>query len=187
MHGRSVWALAESVAATPPAGLRERVVRRAWAARAARSPFALFFRPVPALVPIAILALLIVSLAGLATARRDADTYGRALAGVANGSVAALAPTSEAPRARGSLVVPASGQPYLVLDLPPAPAGRAWQAWILRGDRPIPAGLADPVGAVVTIRLIEALSPGDGVAVTLEDSRGADRPTTAPVLTGRVS
>ncbi len=184
-HDDALWAIAESAAATPPARLRDRIVRDAPRMRRTPTPLGRLVRlRVPVAVPLALAAVLAVAVVGLASARRDADAYGHALAGVASGRIVSLAP-ADASRARGALVVPASGQPYLVLDLATPPAGRTWEAWVVRDDHPIAAGLADVRGGIVTIVLTEALAPGDAVAVTLEDLRGALRPTSAPVLIGK--
>src|SRR5204863_6825668 len=104
----TAWRFAEAVAAEPPARMRAAVMERARAdrpARPGRSPLASFLdvfrRPVPALVPVALVVALVVSLAGYAGARRDADRYATALAGVGSAQVVALAPSAEQPRARG--------------------------------------------------------------------------------------
>ncbi|MGH2500392.1 MAG: anti-sigma factor, partial [Candidatus Limnocylindria bacterium] len=144
-------------------------------------------RPVPALVPITLAIALALSLVALQSVLRDAEAYRSAVAGVADGRVIALTETGEAAAARGSLVVPKVGQPYLVLILPKPPADRTWEAWILRGDEPIAAGVSGDRSGVVTIVLTAPLRDGDGVAVTLERAGGVARPTTPPILVGRVS
>ena len=63
----------------------------------------------------------------------------------------------------------------------PGESGRAWEAWVLRGGTPVPAGISQS-GGLVTITLTAPFAIGDGVAVTLEPSTGSSAPTTAPVL-----
>ena len=138
-------------------------------------------RPIPAFVPAALALLLVVSLAGLAQARREADTYSAALGTISSGRVVTLAPTPDAPDARGALVVPESGSPFLLLRLPAPPPGRTWEAWVLRATGPAPAGLGS-AGGVFTIVLNAPLASGEGVAVTLEPATGSSAPTSAPVL-----
>jgi anti-sigma-K factor RskA len=168
--------------------MRAAVVERARAERPARrGPFAslvdAFRRPVPAFVPAALVLVLVAGAIGYAGARRDADRYASALTGVQNARVVALVPSTEQPQARGAIVVPSNGSaPYLLLDLPVAPAGKAWQAWVIRGETPLPAGLS---GDVEVIFLTVPLRQGDVVAVTLEPSGGSSKPTSTPVLTGK--
>ncbi|MBI3522656.1 MAG: anti-sigma factor [Chloroflexi bacterium] len=186
----AAWALAETAAAPAPARLRERIVSRE---RAPRGRLGALFgglrAPVPLAIPLALALALIVALVGLGSARRDADTYTRAVAAVVGARLVALSDTGEAPGARGTLVVPVdpgASAPYLILELPSAPAGHAWEAWVVRGDRAIPAGLVEDRAGVLTVALTEAPAAGDQVAVTLERSGGASQPTTRPVLAGRV-
>lgn len=139
---------------------------------------------VPLAVPMALVLLLAVSLAGLGSARADADAYARAVAGVADGNVVTLAATPGS-EARGSLVIPASGEPYLILKLPAPPPGKTWEAWVVRGQQPLAAGISGDRSGVVTLVLSQPLRPGDGVAVTLEDAGGVPAPRGAVVLQGR--
>lgn len=189
-YREALWKVAEAgPLPTEPADLRERIVARhrsagrsAWRSWPA-AIVALLRRPVPALAPMALALLLVVAAAALLDARRDADAYARALAGVASGRVVPLAPQDA--QGRGALVIPERGQPYLVLELPAPPSGTTWEAWVIRGERPIAAGISDVRRGVFTIVLTQALAPGDGVAVTLEQAGGVDRPTSRPVLVGR--
>ena len=74
--------------------------------------------------------------------------------------------------------------------LPPAPAGRAYQLWIIpKGGSPIPSQVfnSDPDGHV----LVENVEVPTGVtiemyAITEEPTGGSQQPTTAPFLVGRV-
>jgi anti-sigma-K factor RskA len=190
-YEQTAWRLAESVAAEPPAHMRAAVVERAHADRPVRprsglaAVIDLFRRPIPAFVPVALALAVVVAVAGYAGARRDAERYAGALVGVQNARVVALAPSAERPAARGALVLPSNGTlPYLILDLPAAPSGKTWQAWVIRGESPLPAGIS---GDVEVIFLTVPLQPGDVVAVTLEAAGGASKPTSAPVLTGKSS
>ena len=179
-----------AVRAEPPQDLRGRIVLRHRAADVSRGrdwgarARAWVARPVPLAVPLALAVLLVVSLVAIGTARRDADTYARALAGVADGRVVALAPQKNAPaEARGALVIPRSGDPYVVLELSSPPTGKTWEVWVIRGQRPIPAGLSGS-GGLFTIVLTAAVSGGDVVAVTLEPAAGSSAPTSDPILAG---
>ena len=193
-YAETAWSIAQTAAVEVPAGLRDAIVARAQReARPVVGPRApslydqlitLLRRPIPAVVPVALAVLLAVSLGGLAGARRDADSYSAALSGVAGARVMALAGNGSA--VRGSIVVPASGAPaYLILDLPEAPSGKTWEAWILNGEKPVAAGITDARSGVTTLVLTLPIGSGDGVAVTLEPAGGSIAPTTAPVLSGR--
>ena len=175
----------------PPTDLRTRIVVRH---RGARAPSASswgdrvleFLRsPVPAAVPIALAVLLIVALGVFGASRQQADAYARALAGVVDGRVVALAPTGANPDARAAVVIPTQGSPYLIARLPAPPAGKAWEAWVLKagpaGPVALPAGTAER-GDVFTLSLTAPLGAGDGVAITLEPAAGSAQPTTQPVL-----
>lgn len=190
------WGIAElAPVAAIATDLRERVVERARATAARRRTVApntrgldrirrLFDIRIPVAIPLVLALLLALSLAGLQSARTDADAYARAVAGIATGTVVTLAATPGSD-ARGSLVVPADGEPYLILRLPAPPAGKTWEAWVIRGQQPIPAGISGTRSGVITLVLSEAIRPGDGVAVTLEDAGGVPAPRGAVVLQGR--
>jgi len=175
----------------PPTDLRTRIVLRH---RGARVPSATswsdraieFLRsPVPAAVPIALAILLVVALGVVGASRQQADSYARALAGVADGRVVALAPTGANPDARAAVVIPTQGSPYLIVRLPAPPTGKAWEAWVLKagssGPVAVPAGTAER-GDVFTLSLSAPLGAGEGVAITLEPASGSAQPTTQPVL-----
>src|SRR5438093_1376206 len=183
-------AVAETAERDVPDGVRSKIVERARREGAPRrapssSFFDLFRRPAPLAIPVALAVLLLVSLAAYAGARRDSDRYASALSGIAGARVVALAPTGEVAGVRGSLVIPTNGAaPYLILDLPAAPSGKTWEAWVLRGETPLAAGITNDRG-VTTLLLTAPLTTGDGVAVTLEPSGGVDRVTGNPVLAGK--
>lgn len=190
------WGVAELAPLVPPAvTLRGRVLERARPRTGVVAPAAsrpsplqalrrMFDARVPFAVPLALALLLAISLAGLGSARSEAEAYARAVAGVADGSVVTLvaAPGTEA---RGSLVVPVTGDPYLILRLPAPPPGKTWEAWVLRGQQPLAAGISGDRSGVVTLVLSQPLRPGDGVAVTLEDAGGVSAPRGNVVLQGR--
>lgn len=175
----------------PPPDLRTRIVlrHRGASVRSATSwgdrVLEFLRRPVPAAIPIALGALLIVAIGVASATRQQADAYAHALAGVADGRVVGLAPTSGNPEARGAVVIPTQGSPYLIVRLPAPPSGKAWEAWVLKqgasGLVAVPAGTADR-GDVFTLSLTAPLGAGDGVAITLEPASGSAQPTTQPVL-----
>ncbi|TMC74122.1 MAG: hypothetical protein E6J13_02620 [Chloroflexi bacterium] len=180
-----------AVEVEPPRGLRTRIVLRHRDARVPSTTswddriVAFLRRPLPAALPLALAVLLVVAFVVVGATRQQADSYERALAGVVDGRVVALAPTGVNPNARAAVVIPTQGSAYLVVRIPAPPAGKAWEAWVLRpgasGPTAIPAGIAER-GDVFTLPLTVPLSAGDGVAITLEPAVGSAQPTTEPVL-----
>ena len=65
-----------------------------------------------------------------------------------------------------------------------SPAGRDYELWIVRGDRPISVGIVrvDSKGSATIIA--SGFKPGDAVAVTVEDRGGSPTgvPTTDPIM-----
>jgi len=182
----TVWTITETQGRDAPPRVRAAIVERARVDRAARPSFAtLFRRPVPLFVPVALALVLVVALVGYGTARRDADRYAAVVAQTVGAKVVPLAATGAVGGVRGSLVIPSNGAaPYLILDLPPAPAGKTWEAWVIRGDTPVRAGITDERG-LTTLTLSAAVASGDTVAVTPEPAGGVDAPTGSPVLAGK--
>ncbi|HYK98152.1 MAG TPA: anti-sigma factor [Candidatus Acidoferrales bacterium] len=191
-YSDTAWTIAESRARDVPPGLRDAIVARARAdARPVRGTswssrlLALVGRPVPLAAALALAVLLVVATTGYVVAQRDAARYGAALAAIPGARIVALAPTGEVTGARGSLVVPQNGDaPYLILDLPDAPSGKTWEAWVIRGQTAIPAGITDARG-ITTLVLRATVSAGDTIAVTAEPAGGRDQPSGKPVLAGQ--
>src|SRR5207249_10857722 len=93
---------------------------------------AFFLRPVPLFVPAVLAVLVLIAFAVVGTSRQQTDAYANALAGVADGRVLALAPQEGNPDARAAIVIPALGQPYLVVRLPSPPSPKSCQALVLK-------------------------------------------------------
>ena len=84
-----------------------------------------------------------------------------------------------ATEARATLVVSSSREAVLVLrHLAPAPAGRAYEAWIVDHGRVAPAGLVR--GSVLP--LTRRVPAGAAVLVSLEPAGGSSQPTGPVVL-----
>jgi hypothetical protein len=79
-------------------------------------------------------------------------------------------------RQRGQAVFVASG-------LPPAPADRTYQLWVVSRSGPRPAGLVEAGGKGRVTRLLDGTVTGnEQVAMTVERRGGAARPTSEPVV-----
>ncbi len=84
--------------------------------------------------------------------------------------------------ANGTLAVGQSGRAVLVIsDLKKAPAGKTYEAWVIRGSKPSPAGLFGGGGSTV-VPLSRLVQPGSVVAVTVERNGGVDMPTQTPFI-----
>jgi hypothetical protein len=82
---------------------------------------------------------------------------------------------------RGALAVAPDGTAAIALTGPDAPAGKTYEAWVIRNDTPERAGLLSGPST----RLDRPVPRGAVVAVTLERAGGAERPTTRPVAQSR--
>jgi hypothetical protein len=76
--------------------------------------------------------------------------------------------------AHGALLVASSGEAVLVVRrLRPAPAGKAYEVWVVAGGHATRAGILR--GSMV--ELSRAVPPKSRVAVTVEDAGGSEMPT----------
>jgi anti-sigma-K factor RskA len=85
--------------------------------------------------------------------------------------------------APGNLIV-AGDEATLVVCLDQPPSGKTYEAWVIEGDTPRPAGLFP--GGCRSVPLEERVASGNTVAVTLENQSGADAPTSEPLLSASV-
>jgi anti-sigma factor RsiW len=120
----------------------------------------------------------------LGTERQARDRLAEAIALVA-------APGSEhvdLSGGKGSLAVGPSGRGVLVIPgLPDAPGGRTYQAWVIKGTKPSPAGLFVGGKGTTIVPLTRRVEPGSVVAVTVEPKAGSKLPTTTPFITAKLS
>jgi anti-sigma-K factor RskA len=88
--------------------------------------------------------------------------------------------------APGSLIVGSNGSAALVLyRLDSAPAGKTYEAWVIRGKRaPVSAGLFRG-GGTTFVPLGGRVRKGSVVAVTVEPAGGSDAPTTKPFVVSK--
>ncbi len=90
--------------------------------------------------------------------------------------------------ADGTLIVHTSGRAELsVSGLAPAPAGKAYEIWVLRDGTTIPAGLFRGGPGTSVVSLTRPVAAGALVAVTLERAAGASKPTSDVLFTARLS
>jgi len=78
----------------------------------------------------------------------------------------------------GVVAVAPDGTAAVALSLPRAPAGKTYEAWVMRKGTARPAGIFS--GSTVA-KLQRSVPRGAVVAVTLEPAGGVDQPTTKPL------
>jgi anti-sigma-K factor RskA len=84
--------------------------------------------------------------------------------------------------ANGSLIVAKSGQAgLLVCGLAGAPSAKTYEAWVISGKSPVPAGLFRGGNGCTSVLLTQRVPKNATVAVTLERTGGATSPT-LPIL-----
>jgi anti-sigma-K factor RskA len=182
--------------ASPPPQLRDRILERAKAERASVIPFRRRTRERWTPVLAAATAVAAAAAIGLGiwavTLHRDLDASrsarsrdSQALAILASPN-ALRVPVSGA---AGTLTVTDSGEAVLAVSkLRAAPAGKTYEAWVIVGSTPRPAGLFEGGGERASlVRLTRPVPQGATVAVTVERRGGVDRPTHAPILSAQVS
>src|SRR5262249_2389276 len=85
-------------------------------------------------------------------------------------------------KGHGRLVVAPDGRAVMVVEgLASAPAGKAYEVWVITGATPKRAGLFQG-GNRSIVRVEGPVGKKAVVAVTLERSGGVDAPTTTPLV-----
>jgi anti-sigma-K factor RskA len=80
--------------------------------------------------------------------------------------------------ANGQLVVTPEGDAALIVDdLAPAPTGKTYEAWVIEGETPEPAGTFAGGGTQTAFALTRPVPEGATVAVTIEPEGGTESPT----------
>jgi anti-sigma-K factor RskA len=74
----------------------------------------------------------------------------------------------------------------VVRQLPAAPAGKTYEAWVIpRGGAPKAAGLFHGGSAATVVRLRQPVPRGAVVAATVERAGGVPAPTGTPIFSAR--
>ena len=181
----SFWETTDAlaVAASGPApsdGLRDRILAAARAEPQNVIPFEpRRSRLAPALGAVAAVAAVVALAIGLWATQLSGDLDDARLALEREQAVAEVLSDPESrtvalEAGTGRLVVSPEGQSVLVLDeLGRAPEGKTYEAWIIEGGTPVPAGIFPGSEARERIPLEGTVDPGDVVAVTIEERRVA--------------
>jgi len=109
-----------------------------------------------------------------------------------NGAERRLTGAGPLPEARAiCLMKPGQNEALLLLaGLPPLPAGKAYQAWVAKGDEQAPLAVFTPTPDAPTMQVkITPPRPMDyyeAIMVTVEDAPGAQQPSDETVLLGEL-
>jgi anti-sigma-K factor RskA len=81
----------------------------------------------------------------------------------------------------GGVAIAPSGDAALAVALPRAPAGKTYEAWVIRGGQAVPAGLFPGRTGTSVVEIARPVPSGSVVAVTLERAGGVTKPTSTPL------
>jgi anti-sigma-K factor RskA len=182
---RRIMATVEAEAVRPPEGVHPHTRRRSWLAGLWE---AVGVRD----LALAVAAVLVIGLFswGVLLQGEVRDLQGRvqSLQGQPQGpQMIALGGAGTEQGARAEVVTLEGDRAVLVAEnMPPAPEGKTYQIWVIKGDTPKPSGLFEPRGDSVAAVVENPVEGADAVAVTIEPEGGSKEPTTDPMLIGKV-
>ena len=174
----------------PPAELRARLLARAHSEAPANVVSLRRRVAVPALAAIAAAAAIALAVwaAGLSSSLDRERSARRDEARVISVLTSAGAARYPLAGARGELVVAPAGEAVLVVSgLATAPAGKTYEAWVVSGGEPQPAGLFPGGDRRSLVALTRRVPPGAQVAVSIERAGGVERLTGSPVFGARTA
>jgi anti-sigma factor RsiW len=175
-----------AVAADGPApspALRERILDAARAEQQNVVPISSRRRVSPVLASVTAIAAAVAIGLGIyaVSLNNDLDSTRAALTAQENAATVLADPdatTVALQSGSGRLVVAGDGDAVLVLDdLEAAPAGKTYQAWVVEGTTPVPAGTFAAEDGQAVVPIPQSVPDGAVVAVTVEESGGATSPT----------
>ena len=86
----------------------------------------------------------------------------------------------------GAVTVAPNGEAAIVLRVPPARAGKTYEAWVMRPGAIRPAGLFRGGNGATVLKIPGRVSRGAAIGVTVERAGGAAQPTQKPFAATRV-
>jgi anti-sigma-K factor RskA len=195
--------LALAVAQAPPPQLRERVLdaatrtaqnppvaeqRPAGAARHARAPRHAWIPRLAGLAAAAaVAAAVVLGITQAATQGRldRVQAQEQAIAAVLNAPDARIVTHRATVGGRATVVFSHASKKLIITTagLPPLPASKVYELWLLAPGSARPAGLLPaPAGGRTAPLLASGLAAGDTAGVTVEPAGGTSQPTTKPIL-----
>jgi anti-sigma-K factor RskA len=81
----------------------------------------------------------------------------------------------------GGVAVAPDGTAVLAVAVPPAPADKTYEAWVIRAGKAKPAGLFRGRAGTSIVEMPRRVPSGSVVAVTLEPKGGVQQPTSKPL------
>jgi anti-sigma-K factor RskA len=81
----------------------------------------------------------------------------------------------------GGVAVAPDGTAVLAVAVPPAPADRTYEAWVIEAGKAKPAGLFRGRAGTSIVEIPRPVHSGAVVAVTLERRGGVQQPTSKPL------
>jgi anti-sigma-K factor RskA len=181
--------LAERVAVPPPPELKNRVLAMAHETRQVSPPSPVHLPRVGPrrLLAAAAAVVVLAGGVGLGTAawqNHEAAQQARIEATRITDVLTDPARTESAAEIAGggqATVVAADGSAvFAARDLPPAEPGKAYQLWVVGGDRIRSAGLLDVEDGTARA-WVTGVGPGSSLAVSVEPEGGSEQPTTTPI------
>lgn len=157
----------------PPAALKERILDQA---RAERPNVVSLPRRRSWTAPLAAAAAVAAAAAiGLGVWGATRSTSSDPFAAVLAQPGAKLVPMGDG----GALAVAPDGGAAIAISAPNAPAGKTYEAWVIRDGK---AQRAGQLSGTSTLRIQQPVGKGAVVAVTLERAGGVDQPTSRPLM-----
>ena len=85
----------------------------------------------------------------------------------------------------GGVAVAPDGEAVLALAVPRTASDKTYEAWVIRGGKPTPAGLFHGRPGASIVKVSKPVVAGSVVAVTVEPAGGSPQPTAQPLVASR--
>lgn len=181
----TTWALAEASAVEPPSGLKQKVISRVSneASRSDPTVLADRRRSRAAWTLTAVAAAIALVFVGLWAAANSRLSDSDRIASVLEATDASFIELSGSQGTANFVYSPSLGEGVFAGgSLVPPPRDRVYQLWLVDDTGPIPLSTFRPEGSAIV--LVEGVSPGQTLAMTIEPEGGSDEPTGDILVTG---
>jgi anti-sigma-K factor RskA len=85
----------------------------------------------------------------------------------------------------GAVAVAPNGEAALMLRVPPAPAGKTYEAWVIQPDTITPAGVFRGHDGTTVVAIHRRVPRGSVIGVTVEHAGGVGQPTRKPFVASK--